>query len=60
MTIRSTTPKSLLHSDETAENGLKEKQTVEAIIAEICKPGNAVVFNGSVERGVKSGWAYTV
>ena len=35
--------------------------SVEAIIAEINNPGDAVVFtNGSVKKGVKSGWAYTV
>ena len=34
---------------------------VEAIIEEIHNPGDSVVFtDGSVKRGVKSGWAYTV
>ena len=46
MTIRNTTQKSLLHLDENAENGLREKQTeaAEDIIAEMCNPGDAVVF----------------
>ena len=36
-------------------------EAVEAFIAEVCNPWDAVVFTyGSVKRGVKSGWAYTI
>ena len=36
-------------------------RAVEAIIAEQSREGDAVIFtDGSVQRGVKSGWAYTV
>ena len=36
-------------------------RAVEAIIAEQSREGDAVIFtDGSVQRGIKSGWAYTV
>ena len=36
-------------------------RAVEAIIAEQSREGEAVVFtDGSVQRGIKSGWAYTI
>ena len=36
-------------------------RAVQAIIAEQSREGDAVIFtDGSVQRGIKSGWAYTV
>ena len=39
----------------------KTDEAVEAIIAEFCRAGDYIVFtDGSVKRGVRSGWGYTI